>query len=144
MIQYNPLRRRLERWSNFKIQVFIYCYQRGKFQQHLPHNFWESNVARIFLFCFSKICNIFLTKVQQSYFYSKLCNYREKFVPNCVCCNGWIIFSRLNTIKKIKNCLLFFIFNFTCCKYFALKENHYSKQTNHPQGFPHREIRISH
>ena len=33
--------------------------------------------------------------------------------------------------QKIKNCLLFFIFNFRCCKFFALKENHYSKQTNH-------------
>ena len=31
--------------------------------------------------------------------------------------------------QKIKNCLLFFIFNFTCCKFFSLKENHYSKQT---------------
>ena len=28
--------------------------------------------------------------------------------------------------QKIKNCLLFFIFNFTCCKFFAFKENHYS------------------
>ena len=40
------------------------------------------------------------------------------------------------------NCLLFFIFNFTCCKFFALKENHYSKQTNHLQDFPHGEIKI--
>ena len=80
MIQYNLLRRRLERWSNFKIQVFIYCYQRGKFQQHLPHNLWGSDVARTFLFYFSKICNIFLTKVQLSYCYTKLCNYREEFV----------------------------------------------------------------
>ena len=36
-----------------------------------------------------------------------------------------------------------FIFNFTCCKYFALKENHYSKQTNHPLCFPHGEIGMS-
>ena len=63
---------------------------------------------------------MFLTKVQQSYCYTKLCNYREEFVlkpisniPNIlVCCkfhevlkrfllsNGWIIFTRLNTIKK--------------------------------------------
>ena len=38
---------------------------------------------------------------------------------------------------------LFFIFNFKCCKYFALKENHYSKQTNHPLRFPHGEIGMS-
>ena len=37
--------------------------------------------------------------------------------------------------QKIKNCLLFFIFNFTCCNFFSLKENHYSKQTNHPRVF---------
>ena len=42
-----------------------------------------------------------------------------------------------------ENCLLFFMFNFTCCKFFALKEDHYSKQTNHLQDFPHREIKIS-
>ena len=36
--------------------------------------------------------------------------------------------------QEIKNCLLFFIFNFTCCKFFDLKESHYSKQKNHPQG----------
>ena len=91
---YNILWRRLERWSNFKIQVFIYCYQRGKFQEHLPHNLWGSDVARVFLFYFSKICNMFFTKVQRSYCYTKLCNYREEFVlkpisniPNIfVCC----------------------------------------------------------
>ena len=43
--------------------------------------------------------------------------------------------------QKIKNRLLFFfIFNFTCCKIFALKENNYDKQTYHPQGFPQGEI----
>ena len=50
------------------------------FQQHLPHNLSGSDVARIFIFYFSKICNMFLTKVQQSYCYTKLCNYREEFV----------------------------------------------------------------
>ena len=71
MIQYNLLRRRLERWSNFKIQVLIYCYKRGKFQQHLPYILWGSDVARIFHFYFGKIYNMFLTKVQQSYCYTK-------------------------------------------------------------------------
>ena len=95
-IQYNLLRRGLERSSNFKIQVFIYCYQRGKFQQHLSHNLRGSDVARNFLFYFSKICNMFLTKGQESYCYTKLCHYREEFVLKCisnipnilVCCNS--------------------------------------------------------
>ena len=39
-----------------------------------------SNVPRVFLFYFSRICNMFLTKVQQSYCYTKLCNYKEEFV----------------------------------------------------------------
>ena len=55
-----------EGWSNFKIQVFIYS--NGE------------DVAEIFLFYFSKMCNMFLNKVQQSYFYTQLCNYREEFV----------------------------------------------------------------
>ena len=50
-------------------------------RRHLPHSLWECDVARIFLFYFSKRCNMFLTKVQQSYCYTKLCNYREEFVP---------------------------------------------------------------
>ena len=62
------------------IQVFIYSYQRGKFQQHLPHKLSGSDAARIFHFYFSKICNMFFKKVQQSYRYTKLCNYREEFV----------------------------------------------------------------
>ena len=40
----------------------------------------EEDVARIFLFYFNKICNMFLSKVQQSYCYTELCNYREEFV----------------------------------------------------------------
>ena len=69
------------------------------------------------------VYNAFLTKVQQSYCYTKLCNYIEEFVlklisniPNIlVCCNkfhyvlkcfllsnAWVNFSRLNTIKKWK------------------------------------------
>ena len=64
----------------FQNAGFHFCYQRAKFQQHLPHNLRGSNVAKTFLFCFSKICNMFLTKVQQSYCYTKLCNYREEFV----------------------------------------------------------------
>ena len=89
-----------------------------------------------------------LTKIQQSYCYTKLCNYREEFVlkpsnisniPNYLVVikfrqvlkcfllsNGCIIFSRLNTMKKLSP---FFIFHFTSCKFFSLKENHYSKQT---------------
>ena len=64
---------------------------------------------------------MFLKKAQQSYCYTKTCNYIEEFVlkptgniPNIlVCCNkfhyvlkcfllsnGWVSFSRLNTIKK--------------------------------------------
>ena len=90
---------------------------------------------------------MFLRKVQQSYCYTKLCNYREGFVlkpisniPNILaCCN----LQEIEHHQKIKNCLLFFTFNSTCCKCFALKENHYSKQTNHPQGFHHGEIGYS-
>ena len=57
--------------------------------------------------------------------------------------NGWIIFSRLNTIKKQK-----IVFSFSPlilhAVFFSFKENHYRKQNNHPQGFPHEGIRISH
>ena len=70
MIQSKLLKRRLEGWSKFKIQVFIYCYQRGKFQQHLPHNLRGSDVDRTLLFYFSEIFKIFLTKVQQGYCYT--------------------------------------------------------------------------
>ena len=37
-----------------------------------------SDIARIFLCYFNKVCNMFLTKVQQSYCYIKLRNYREE------------------------------------------------------------------
>ena len=40
----------------------------------------EEDVARIFLFYSNKICNMFVSKVQQSYCYTQLCNYREEFV----------------------------------------------------------------
>ena len=40
----------------------------------------EEDVARIFVFYFNKISNMFLSKVQQSYCYTQLCNYREEFV----------------------------------------------------------------
>ena len=83
---------------------------------------------------------MFLTIAQQSYCYTKLCNYRDMYlnllvtyqtflcvaikfhqVLKCsLLSNGWIIFSRLNTIKKLKKCLLSFIFNFTCCVNFLL------------------------
>ena len=76
----------MERWSNFKVQVFIYFYERGKFQQHLPNNLWGSDV---------EICDMFLTKLQQSYCYTKLCNYRDEFVlklisniPNILACSN--------------------------------------------------------
>ena len=52
----------------FKIQIFIYSN--------------EEDVARFSLFCFSKIGNMFLSKVQQFYCYIQLCNYREEFVFN--------------------------------------------------------------
>ena len=69
------------------------------------------------------VYNMLLKKAQQSYCYTKTCNYIEEFVlkptsniPNIlVCCNkfhyvlkcfllsnGWVSFSRLNTIKKWK------------------------------------------
>ena len=122
LTQYNLLRRRLERWSNFKKQVSIYCHQREKFQQHFPYNLWESDFARIFLFCFRKI---FVICFQQKYnrvtvtlscvitdenlYLNLLVTYQTlscvaiKFheVLKCLLLsNGWIIFSRLNTIKK--------------------------------------------
>ena len=37
----------------------------------------KEDAARIFLFYFNKICNMFLSKVQQSDCYIQLCNYRE-------------------------------------------------------------------
>ena len=64
-LQYNLRRSRLERWSNFEIQVFIYSN--------------DENVARILLSYFNKVFNTFLSKVQQSYCYSQLCSYREEF-----------------------------------------------------------------
>ena len=104
---------------------------------------------------------MFLTKVQQSYCYTNLCNYRDEFVLKpisniqiflCVAIKFHQVlkcfFKCMDNLQQIehhqnvKNCLLFFIFNFTCCTFFALKENHYSKPTNHPQDFPHGEIRI--
>ena len=48
-MQYNLLRKRFERRSNFKLQIFIYSN--------------EEDVAIIFLFYFSKICNMFLSKL---------------------------------------------------------------------------------
>ena len=48
-MQYNLLRKRFERRSHFKLQVFIYSN--------------EEDVAIIFLFYFNKICNMFLSKV---------------------------------------------------------------------------------
>ena len=65
-MQYNLWNRRLERLSNFKIkQVLIY-----------------SNVEDIFrmlLFYFSKIY-MYLSRMQQSYCYTQLCNYRKTFL----------------------------------------------------------------
>ena len=49
------MKRTVERWSNFKIEVFIYSN--------------EEDVARIFLFYVNKIYNMFLNKVQQSLLY---------------------------------------------------------------------------
>ena len=39
----------------------------------------EEDVATISLFYFNKICNMFLSKVQQNFCYSQLCNYKEEF-----------------------------------------------------------------
>ena len=36
-------------------------------------------LLEFFLFYFNKICDIFLSKVQQSYCYTQFCNYREEF-----------------------------------------------------------------
>ena len=88
---------------------------------------------------------MFLTKVKQSYCYTKLSNYRNEYVlkpisniPNIlVCCNQVSLGSfkwmdnlqQIEHHQKIKKCLLFFVFNFTCSKIFAFKENHYSIST---------------
>ena len=48
-MRHNLLTRRLERWSNFKIEIF----------------FNAEDVPRIFFFYFNKICNLLLSKVQQ-------------------------------------------------------------------------------
>ena len=40
----------------------------------------EEVVARILLFYIDKICNMLWSKVQQSYCYTQLCNYREEFL----------------------------------------------------------------
>ena len=48
-MQYNLLRKRFERRSHFKLQVFIYSN--------------EEDVAIIFLFYFNKICNMLLSKL---------------------------------------------------------------------------------
>ena len=74
--------------------------------------------------------------------------FRHKFYQN-LACGAHFQFSSHDLFEKVvwkmlfENCLLFFIFNFTCCKFFALKKNHYSKQTNHLEDFPHGEIKIS-
>ena len=39
----------------------------------------EEDVARISLFYFNKICDMILSKVQQNFCYSQLCNYKEEF-----------------------------------------------------------------
>ena len=70
-MQYNRLRRRLERLLNFKILVFIY----GN----------DKDFVKIFLFYFNKIFNMFLSKVEQSYCFSLLCNYREAFPFKPIC-----------------------------------------------------------
>ena len=84
---------------------------------------------------------MFFTKVQESYCYTKLCNYREEYnllvtyqIFLCVAIKWIDNLQQIEQHQKIKNCLLSFIFNFTCSKFFALKEKHDSKQTNHPQG----------
>ena len=48
------------------MHVFIYSNDKG--------------AAKIFLFYFNEICNMFLNKVQQSYCYNQLSNHREEFV----------------------------------------------------------------
>ena len=40
----------------------------------------EEDIAIKLLFHFSKIYNMFLSKIQQSYCYTQLCNYRETFI----------------------------------------------------------------
>ena len=75
--------------------------------------------------------------------------FRYKFYQN-LAYGAHFQFSSHDLFEKVlqkllfENFLLSFIFNFICCKCFALKENHYSKQTNHLQDFPHGEIRMAH
>ena len=74
---------------------------------------------------------------------------RHKFYQN-LACDAHFQFSNHDLFEKVvwkllfENYLLFFISYFTCCKFFVLKENHYSKQTKHVQDSPHGEIRMSH
>ena len=65
-IQYKLLRKRIESWSNFKTQIFIYSN--------------DKDVARIFLFSYNKICNVFLSKVKQIYCYIQLCINTEMYL----------------------------------------------------------------
>ena len=62
-IKYNPRMRSLEKQLKFKIQVFIYSN--------------EKDVARIFVFHFNKM---FLSKVQQSYWYIQFCTEKNLYL----------------------------------------------------------------
>ena len=61
-----PSEEKVRKVITFRKQVFIYSN--------------EEKIARIFLHYFKKIYDMLLRKVQQSYCYTKLCNYREEFL----------------------------------------------------------------
>ena len=80
-------------------QILKYRFSFTVIKKESPSNIFlitsEEAMLLEFSFYFSKICNMFLTKVQQSYCYTKLCNYREEIAPKpisntpniLVCCN---------------------------------------------------------
>ena len=55
----------MEKWSKFLIRVLSYSN--------------EEDIAQVFPFYSSKIYNMFLSKKQQSYFFTHMCNYKEAF-----------------------------------------------------------------
>ena len=75
--------------------------------------------------------------------------FRHRFYQNLVCGEHCQFINHdlfENVVWKLlfENCLFFCIFDCTYCDVFALKENHYSKQTNHFHDFRHEEIRMPH
>ena len=69
------MRRRLKRWSNFKIEVFIYSN--------------EEDTSRIFLFYFNKICKLFLRKVFYTSFYFRKHTFKKYKAQNAKTRHFW-------------------------------------------------------